>query len=292
MSKENYNGNESKKGRLKRRYRFYIFNDSSYKQLWSIRLSGLEALILLNVIIAAIIASVTVTIIFTPLREFIPGYPDDKTRSAIVHNALRADSLEIVIAKWEYHLTNFNRIVEGKDPIPIESQISDSLLGSHSLISSHSKEESLLRTEVEHEIRAIKAEDILGRTDNNIIASMNFYPPVKGIVTDKFNLQNRHYATDIVTAQNAAIASVLEGTVVMATWTNDTGYVIQVQHKNNVISIYKHCAKLLKVPGDRVKAGENIAIVGNSGMLSSDAHLHFELWHNGIPVDPEKYIIF
>jgi len=289
MSKENYNGNESKKGRLKRRYRFYVYNDSSYKQLWHIRVSGLEALILLNLIIAAIIAFVTVMIIFTPLREFIPGYPDDKTRSAIVHNALRADSLEIVISKWEYQLANFNRIVEGKDPIPVESPFSDSLLASNALISRHSKEESLLRLEVEREI---EAEDILGKADNSVIASMNFYPPVKGIVTDKFNLQNRHYATDIVTAQNAAIASVLEGTVIMATWTNDTGYVIQVQHKNNILSIYKHCAKLLKVPGDMVKAGETIAFVGNSGMLSSDAHLHFELWYNGVPVDPEKYIIF
>ncbi|MDR0295456.1 MAG: M23 family metallopeptidase [Prevotellaceae bacterium] len=289
MSKENYNGNDSKKERLKHKYRFSIYNDTTYKQLWQIRLSKLEALILINVIIVAIIAFVIVMIAFTPLREFIPGYPDDKTRSEIVHNALRADSLETVISKWELQLANFNRIVEGKDPIPVESQINDSLLHSKTLISRHSKEDSLLRLEVEREIGV---GDISIKADNAVLTSLSFFPPVKGIVTDKFDHQNGHFATDIVTAPNAPIASVLEGTVTMAAWTNDTGNVIQIQHKNNVLSIYKHCAKLLKKPGDNVKAGEIIAFVGNSGMLSSGAHLHFELWYDGLPVDPERYIIF
>jgi murein DD-endopeptidase MepM/ murein hydrolase activator NlpD len=292
MSKENYNNNEPKKGRLKHKYRFSIYNDSSYKQLWHIRLSGLEVLILLNVTIVAIIAFVIVMIAFTPLRELIPGYPDDKTRSEIVYNALRADSLETVISKWELQLANFNRIVEGKDPIPIESQISDSLLRSRPIISSQSKEDSLLRLEVEREINDFKAGNTIRGTDNSALASMNFYPPVKGIITDKFDAQNGHFATDIVTAQNAGIASVLDGTVIMATWTNDTGHVIQIQHRNNIISVYKHCAKLLKKAGDAVKAGEIIAFVGNSGALSTGAHLHFELWHNGVAVDPEQYIIF
>ncbi|MCL2097797.1 MAG: M23 family metallopeptidase [Bacteroidales bacterium] len=288
MNKENYNGYESRKG-SKQKYRFSISNDSSYKELWNIRLTKLEALILLNVIIVAIIAFVIVMIAFTPLREFIPGYPDDKTRSEIVQNALRADSLEIAIAKWELQLVNLNRILEGHDPIPVESQISDSLLLHKTLISRHSKEDSLLRLEVEREI---KGEDIAEKAESPILAAMNFYPPVKGIVTDKFDQQNGHFATDIVTTLNAGIASVLDGTVTIAAWTNDTGNVIQIQHKNNVISIYKHCAKLLKKAGDTVKAGEIIAFVGNSGALSSGAHLHFELWFNGAPVDAEKYIIF
>jgi murein DD-endopeptidase MepM/ murein hydrolase activator NlpD len=288
MSKENNNSNEPKKGR-KQKFRFSIYNDSSYKLLWHIRLSKLEALILLNVIIVAIIAFVIVMIAFTPLREFIPGYPDDKTRSEIVQNALRADSLERVIDKWELQLANLNRIVQGHVPIPVETQISDSLLHLKTFISRHSKEDSLLRIEVEREIR--KGE-IAEKNENSFLSAMNFYPPVKGIVTDKFDHQNGHFATDIVTTQNAAIASILEGTVIIATWTNDTGFVIQVQHKNNVLSIYKHCAKLLKKAGDMVKTGEIIAFVGNSGNLSNGAHLHFELWVNGLPVDAEKYIIF
>ena len=287
MSKENLNNNES--GRNGKKYRFSIYNDSSYKQLWNLRLSKLEAIILLNVIIVTIIAFVIIMIAFTPLREFIPGYPDDKTRSEIVYNALRADSLETVIYKWELQLANLNRIVEGKDPIPVETQISDSLLHARTLISRHSKEDSLLRIEVEREIIA---SNVAGKMANPVLNSMNFYPPVKGIVTDKFDFQNGHFATDIVTAQNASIASVLDGTVIMADWTKNTGYVIQIQHKNNIVSIYKHCARLLKKAGDIVKAGEVIAFVGNSGMLSTGAHLHFELWYNGAPVDPENYIIF
>ena len=288
MSKENYDSSESKKGN-KHKYRFSIYNDSSYKQLWNISLSKLEALILLNVIIVAIIAFVIVMIVFTPLREFIPGYPDDKTRSEIVQNALRADSLEMVIAKWELQLANLNRIVQGHDPVPVETQINDSLLHLKTLVSSRSKEDSLLRVEVEREI---EKKIVVEKVENPSLISLNFYPPVKGIITDKFNQQNGHFATDIATTQNAGIASVLDGTVIMATWTNDTGYVIQIQHKNNIISIYKHCAKLLKKSGDTVKAGEVIAFVGNSGLLSNGAHLHFELWVNGVPVDAERYIIF
>lgn len=291
MSKENYNNETDKKGRPKHKYRFSVYNDKTYKQLWQIRLSKLEALILLNVIIVAIIAFVIVMIAFTPLREFIPGYPSDKTRSEIVYNALRADSLETVISKWEFQLANLNRIVEGHDPIPHESQISDSLLHFKALIGRHSKEDSLLRLEVEREISGFKADDA-SKSGKSVLTSLNFYPPVKGIVTDKFDLQNEHFGTDIVTTQNAAIASVLEGTVILATWTDDTGFVIQLQHKNNVLSIYKHCAKLLKKSGDMVKAGEIIAFVGNSGSLSNGAHLHFELWHNGTAVNPENHIVF
>jgi len=288
MSKENYNNYESKKGN-KPKYRFSIYNDSSYKQLWNIGLTKLEALILLNVIIVAIVAFVIVMIAFTPLRELIPGYPDNKTRSEIVQNALRADSLEMAISKWELQLANLNHIVEGHDPIPVDSPISDSLLQYKTLISRHSKEDSLLRLEVEREI---KERNLAEKAENPILTAMSFYPPVKGIVTDKFNYQNGHFATDIVTALDAGIASVLDGTVIMAAWTNDTGYVIQIQHKNNVLSIYKHCAKLLKKSGEIVKAGEIIAFVGNSGELSNGAHLHFELWVDGVPVDVEKYIIF
>ena len=295
MNEKNYNidANElnNKRGRLKHKYRFSVYNDASYKQLWHIRLSGLEALILANVILVAIIAFVIVMIAFTSLREFIPGYPDDKTTRENLQNALRADSLEMVISKWELQLANFNRIVEGQDPIPVEAQISDSLLREKMLISRHSKEDSLLRLEVEREINDFKASNTAGM-ENSILASLNLYPPIKGIVTDKFDLQNGHYATDIVTTKNAGIASVLEGTVIMSAWTNDTGFVIQIQHKNNVISIYKHCAKLLKKTGEAVKAGEIIAFVGNTGSLSNDDHLHFELWYDGAPVDPEKYIIF
>ena len=124
------------------------------------------------------------------------------------------------------------------------------------------------------------------------ISQIHFFPPVKGLVTNSFNSLADHYGTDIVAASNEVVKATLEGTVIMATWTLETGWVIQIQHKNNLISIYKHNAELLKRVGDFVEVGEAIAIIGNSGELTTGPHLHFELWYLGIPLDPEDYISF
>ena len=120
-----------------------------------------------------------------------------------------------------------------------------------------------------------------------------FFTPITGIITNHFNLEEGHYGVDIVAESNQTIKAVLEGTVIFAEWTLETGYVIEIQHGNNIISVYKHNAELLKDIGTVVRAGETISIIGNSGELyTSGPHLHFELWHNGKPIDPEKYIIF
>ncbi len=292
--KDYYNEPKKKDGVLKHKYRFSIYNDASYKQLWHLRLSGLEATILLNVIIVAIISFVIVMIAFTPLREFIPGYPDDKTRRDIVQNALRADSLDMMMYKWELQLTNLNLIMTGKDPVSAISQAADSVISGKILISRHSKEDSLLRLEMERELSSeigLRAEKTGAAKDNQVLSS-NYFSPIKGVVTSSFHLSSNHFGVDVVTSPNSAISAILDGTVILAAWTEDTGYVIQLQHKNNTISVYKHCAKLLKKEGEKVKTGEAIAIIGNSGQLSTGPHLHFELWQDGMAVDPEKYISF
>lgn len=290
--KEDYNNEPKKKGVLKHKYRFSVYNDSSYKQLWHIRLSGLEAVILVNVVIVTIIAFVIVMIAFTPLREFIPGYPDEKTRRDIVQNALRADSLETAMHKWELQLSNLNRIISGKEPVPITIPPSDSAISGKTVISPHSKEDSLLRLAVERELNTPPPSEAKNKNTTAAQANVHYFSPVKGVITDGFDVKTNHFAIDVVTAPNAVISSVLDGTVILAAWTNDTGHVLQIQHPNNTISVYKHCAKLLKKQGETVKAGEAIAVVGNSGELSTGPHLHFELWQNGHAEDPEKYITF
>jgi hypothetical protein len=294
MAKGDYQETKKKQGSLKHKYRFSIYNDESLKQLWHIRLSKTEALMLMISIITTIITLVVVMIAFTPLRGFIPGYPNSDTRREIIQNALRVDSLELMMYKWELHLANINRIVSGQDPIPIESSLADSIPRGKTYIRNHSKEDSLLRLEVEREVQfhVSSSENLNKQNGLQPLETMHFFAPVKGAVTDKFNMLKEHFAADIVTKPNAVVSSTLDGTVIMAAWTSETGYVIQVQHKNNIISIYKHNAKLLKKTGEVVKAGEAIAIVGNSGELTTGPHLHFELWYNGYPVDPEKYISF
>jgi murein DD-endopeptidase MepM/ murein hydrolase activator NlpD len=123
-------------------------------------------------------------------------------------------------------------------------------------------------------------------------ANLYFFTPLKGSITNSFEPTSRHYGIDIVAPKNEAIKATLDGTVIFAEWTVKTGYVIQLQHANNLTSIYKHNSVLLKEVGDAILAGEAIAIVGNSGKLTSGPHLHFELWRDGVALDPEKYINF
>jgi murein DD-endopeptidase MepM/ murein hydrolase activator NlpD len=129
-------------------------------------------------------------------------------------------------------------------------------------------------------------------SQNTDLSKIHFFVPLKGLVTNKFNAGTTHFGVDMVSVANSLISSVLSGTVIFAGWTLDTGYVIYIQHRNNLVSVYKHNAELLKDVGDVVIAGDAIAIIGNSGELSTGPHLHFELWQNGIAIDPELYIDF
>lgn len=130
-----------------------------------------------------------------------------------------------------------------------------------------------------------------GSTPGNI-SNFIFLQPLKGAITNRFNIKKQHYGVDVVAPKNEAIKATLDGTVIFAEWTVETGYVIQLQHADNIVSIYKHNSVLHKKVGDHVKAGEVVAIVGNSGEFSTGPHLHFELWYNGIPINPEDYMMF
>ena len=280
-----------KKSRLRSKFRFSIYNDSSHYELFVVRTSGLGILISTIIIVMILIASVTVLIAFTSLRELIPGYPDKHTSRTIVSNALRADSLEQVIARWDLYLTNMQRIMDDKAPIDFEAIFTtpaDSLYAHSTGTFTRSREDSLLRREVQQQ----EQYNAFYRNSLQQIDGTLFFPPVKGVVSDGFNAAKNHFAIDIAAPQDATVSAVLDGTIIFAGWTNDTGYVIQIQHDNNLISFYKHNAKLLKKVGERVKAGTPVALVGNSGTVSTGTHLHFELWHNGTPVDPAKYLAF
>ncbi|MDR3235642.1 MAG: M23 family metallopeptidase [Prevotellaceae bacterium] len=286
---------KKKQGKLKQKYRFVIY-DESLKQLWNVCWTGAGTMAMAVSFLLALISLVVVLIAFTPLRELIPGYPDAKTRRDIVQNALRADSLELKMYQWELQLANLNRIVSGEQPIPInKSSLPDSLLRSNLATYNHSKEDSLLRREIERESQFYVAPSLETSRFNKSqsLETIHFFPPVDGVINDRFDITRGHFAIDLGVAPNAVVSATLDGTVILAAWTSETGYVIQLQHRNNIISTYKHNAKLLKKTGEMVTAGETIAIIGNSGeTLTTGPHLHFEIWSNGYPIDPEKYIKF
>jgi murein DD-endopeptidase MepM/ murein hydrolase activator NlpD len=130
------------------------------------------------------------------------------------------------------------------------------------------------------------------KTSKESITNFFFFSPLKGLVTNSFDMKEEHYGIDITAQENEAIKATLDGTVIMSAWTSETGYVIQIQHENNLVSVYKHNSALMKKVGQYVKAGEVVAIIGNSGELTSGTHLHFELWYNGNPIDPQEYMVF
>ncbi|MFP4555344.1 MAG: M23 family metallopeptidase [Bacteroidales bacterium] len=276
--------------KLKSKYRLSIYNDQTFEEVWFMRLSRLNVISVIGGSSILLIAVVTLLIAFTPIREFIPGYPDGTTRRHIVQNALKADSLEREIQQWKIYLGNLHSILRGERPDDKES-LPDTSIRYKEIQFSRSLEDSLLRLQIEsEELYNLSLTDT--RTNNEKLTSLHFFPPVKGMVTNPFNAKTGHFGVDIVAPPNEVIVAISNGTVTLSSWTLETGYVIQIQHDDNLLSVYKHNSKLLKRSGAQVKAGEAIAIIGNSGELTTGPHLHFELWHNGTPINPEQHIVF
>ncbi|HNT42013.1 MAG TPA: M23 family metallopeptidase [Tenuifilaceae bacterium] len=273
---------------FRNKYRLSILNDETFEEVWQYRLSRMNVIIAVGGFAIFLIVMVSVLIAFTPLREFIPGYPDGETRKGYVKNALRADSLERVLKQWENYYANINTILNGGVPLTIESK-ADTVKPSRTVEYARSKEDSLLRNQIEADQMYNLSFNSSGNTKTN---TFFFIPPVKGIVTNRYSPLQNHYGIDLVAAPNEVVLAVAKGTVILADWTIETGYTIAVQHENNFISVYKHNSKLLKRQGDVVGAGDAIAIIGNSGELTTGPHLHFELWQNGNTLDPSKFIHF
>lgn len=276
--------------KLKHKYRLVFFNDNTFEEVWHLRLSLLNVLSAVGTISLFLIILVIVLMAFTPLRELIPGYPNETMRRKIVQSALRLDSLEKKIKLRDQYFANLNALISGEEPIKYDS-IQKAGKNYKDIKFTKSVQDSLFRQKYEEEEQFNFAVNRSTKQESSI-AEMHFFPPTKGIITNGFNAKENHLGIDIVGAPNEVVKSTLDGTIVLATWTLETGYIIQIQHQNNVISIYKHNANLLKKVGSMVKAGDAIAILGNSGELTTGPHLHFELWYMGKPVNPQDYIIF
>lgn len=276
--------------KLKSKYILAIYREESLKEVFKVKLTRLNVFVSMGFLALVLIALTTILIALTPLREYIPGYPDQNTRKNIIANAISLDSLQKAFQKRENYFNVLHQVINGDAP-EVSINASDSTKVYDDIEFTRSVEDSLLRKQIEIEEQFNLSLTPEKKRDNSF-SDIHFFAPIRGTVTNSFDAENDHFGTDIVTGSNKIVSATLEGTVTMATWTLATGYIIQVQHSNNLISVYKHNAELLKEVGTKVKAGEGIAIVGNSGELTTGPHLHFELWHNGLPIDPEKYILF
>lgn len=275
--------------RLKYKYKLSVINETSYEEVLNFRLSQLHVLMALSVLAVILVTLTILLIAFTDLREFIPGYPDGNMRQSIVENAIRVDSLENEVLKRDRFMNALQLVLNGGDTTQFERMKNDSLKASYDTVQFQlSQQEAEFRAEIEEKERFNLGFGIKEQNKDYY----HFFPPVEGVVTQSFNEKDRHYGTDIVAKANAKVATVLDGVVVFTDWTVKTGYVIQVQHANDLLSVYKHNSTLLKKQGDYVRAGEVIAVVGNTGEESSGPHLHFELWRAGNPLNPEDFIKF
>lgn len=284
--------NDKKKRNWRDKYRFAVSNDTTFEEIWRIRLTKYNAFLLGSFLVFFIIGATSTLIAFTNLREFIPGYPDVTMRRNILSSALRLDSLEKELDLRDKYFYNLNAIISGKKPADIYSSI-DTTKNYNSISFRNSPEDSALRSQVEREDRYNLSLGQSPTETETSLAGLHFFPPVRGIVSGKFDTRLKHFGTDLVTKPKSPVNAALDGTVIFTGWTMETGYVIEVQHSNNIVSVYKHNSNLLKETGDLVRTGEAIAIVGDSGeRYTSGPHLHFEIWYKGSPLDPEKHIIF
>jgi murein DD-endopeptidase MepM/ murein hydrolase activator NlpD len=282
---------ENNKRNWRDKYRLSIYNDVTFEEVWRVRLTRYNAFLLISLLVFFLVGATTSLIAFTNLREFIPGYPDVTMRRNILISAIRLDSLERELELRDNYFANLKAVISGKEPIDNISPRDTSLKPSRVRFS-NSPEDSALKNQIEREEKYNLS---LGPniTESTSLASLHFFPPVKGIVTGKFDPRTRHFATDIVTKQKSPVMAALDGTVIFTGWTMETGYVIEMQHTNNLVTVYKHNSAILKEPGDLVRAGEPISVVGDSGELyTSGPHLHFEIWFKGTPLDPEKHVFF
>ncbi len=283
-----------KKGKWSKIFLIDITDGDTSRKVFSFRGSKLRLIFMAAVLMVLILISCFAVVAYTPVRELIPGYPSSESRRLAIENAAMLDSLENAIALQDLLLTNIQRIVTGRKPFDVDSMFVQAPADSASpldtsLLNRISRDDSLLRSEITSQEKYA----ISSRRDRvRQIEGMLFFPPVKGIITESYNEAIRHPFIDIAVPSNTIVNSVLDGTVISAFWTDDTGYNVQIQHLNNLISVYRHCSSLLVKTGDKVSAGAAIAISGDTGRLSRGSHLHFELWHQGEPVDPALYIKF
>ena len=277
------------KEKLLHKYRLVILNESTFEEKISFKLSRLNVFVTGSLFIMGLIGLTILLIAFTPLREYIPGYSSTSLKRQATQLTYKTDSLVRVINYTNKYIDNIRGVLKGD--ITIDQVNKDSLFKQFKLDPSKIdltpiREDSILRAQVALEDKY----NLFERDEENV--GLILFSPVEGIISQTYDAKKKHYAIDVVTPKDTPVKAVADGTVIFAEWTTETGYVIIMEHKENLLSIYKHNGALNKSQGDLVKAGEIIALVGNTGEFTTGPHLHFELWSNGTPVNPLDYIDF
>ena len=281
---------------LQEKRRVVILDEGSFEEKRNFTTSKFSILVLFlfSLIVFSILFFLLIS--YSSIKTFVPGYPSASAQKELVDKNIELDQKlnELIVKtnKEERYINNIQKILNGDTPIDRES--SAKVFKSQSIDAKNevSNSEKTIREKVDkrekYDIDVIPG----GALTKDVLPELLLFPPIIGELTNKMNISSGHFGVDIIAPKNEAVVAILKGTIVYQNWSPTDGHVVHVQHKNNLLSIYKHSSEVLKKIGDYVDAGEPISIVGNSGEHSTGPHLHFELWHNGYPMDPEKFINF
>ena len=271
-------------------YLLMVINEETFEERAQIRTSKVK-IIIVSIFLLTLFSGIIFTAIsYTPLKEFIPGYDSSELRKKAVQNLFLTDSLITIYDQNIKYLNSVSKVLKEdisyEDSEFSEKEIRKQNLKKTSKLISPVVEDSLLRAFVSQQDKysPILSEDLKINTF--------LFPPVKGTITQPFDLNKSHFAVDVAVEENTPIKNIADGIVVFSEWTAETGFVIIIKHNLGLLSIYKHNSSLNKKQGDIVSAGEVIAMAGNTGEYTTGFHLHFELWIDDYPMDPQNFFNF
>ncbi len=285
--------------RISEKSRVVLVDNVTFEEKRHFLLSPLNIVVFITFFAMIIVAGTYAVIAYTPLKQSIPGFPNEadvqKLQKQDLDNVKFIEDMEHKAQVGELYYKNLSLILS--DELPIDPTVHDSVGQTDSVDYSNisfekSEEDSLLRVKMDEKEKYTLSYQEKKTVHDDNMEGVFFFTPLNGTVSNKINVKEGHFGIDIVAPKDEAVKTTLDGTVIFTEWTPESGHVIQVQHTHNLVSVYKHNSFLLKKTGDHVNAGDPIAIIGNTGEHTTGEHLHFELWYNGAPIDPEAFINF
>lgn len=283
--------------KLKNTYRLVVMNNDTFEEVSSHKLSLLNVYLLMSSVLVVVAVFIILAIAFTPLRKFIPGYSNSIEETTMIMDAQeRLKTLEDELDAQTAYVENLQKVIKGEviTEEDVKNNTEQKTVDSVGEIDQTERQiqlhEELKLEDVGEKAKAPKKVNFVSK--DVPLEQLFFSPPVNGQISADFNPAQNHFGIDVLSPKNTPVKAAADGYVFLSDWTLETGNTIGIQHSNNTITFYKHNSELLKKVGDYVKAGEAIAIIGNTGKLTNGPHLHFELWHNGKPIDPKEYIMF
>jgi len=271
-------------------FKLLVVNDETFEEVFSQRLSRLNAFVFLVIFVGLTSTLSFFVIAATPLRYLIPGIESAALQREVETLLVKTDSLQRVIETDSKYLDGIRRVLSGE--VVYEAPEIDStsvFMDAPSTDQLLETRKSIAMLELESQV---KKEEAFSPVVEASVSNPLYFAPLSGVVSGAYDPAVGHLAIDIAAAEGTGVKAITDGTVLHAEWSANTGYNLVVVHQGETVSVYKHNGVIFKKQGDTVTAGEIIASVGNTGELSSGSHLHFELWKQGKPVNPQQYIKF